>query len=572
MKIKLLCFLVAIVMVVVGLASCKPQGNTGDGGSTVDPKYYWGSATIEIAAFENDNAGELSSGIKRFYAGGTNDMQDVDKDIRARNAKATEVTGVTANYLYEGYTGFAWGKSLDKLGKDVAVEAGPDIACNFVYDMTAGAIRGYFKNLYTNTSKSSSTAGQGNNFFAFTKDGYTGIGNNYFDSKAGGGYFYDYMQSLSLKNANGEYDKMYVLASDYCIDLVRSFLVMPVNIDMMNITLGDNLTTEQSEYIKDRTGDGKHDFNDFYKLVWDGGFTYDALAAYSSAVFASTGTDATTDDIGDTLGVAFGKSSGLTASGLLYTTDVEIIKNVNGTYAYPDDNPALAVFAEKLATLVVGDGSQNGVAVVSGTGDIANIRARFGDDNNMLFGGIVALGSLEEQDYQKMADNGRSGFGVVCVPLYEAKANGKDAYRTLVHNLARLPSISVYADFEQCSAYLDYVSTNSADILESYYNDVLISYVNVGDAKTENVKMLQFIRNHVNNCFEKTYEDVVSAYMQSTGDSDALGDRWHDKLMADSYVCTTLSTQYGELVGEVGVSGSKANNLDLILKEWAELK
>ena len=118
MKIKLLCFLVAMLMVVAALASCNLFGDKdGDGdGSKVDPKYYWGSATIDIAAFENDNAGELSSGIKRFYAGGTNDMQDVDKDIRARNAKATEVTGVTANYLYEGYTSYAWGKSLDKLG------------------------------------------------------------------------------------------------------------------------------------------------------------------------------------------------------------------------------------------------------------------------------------------------------------------------------------------------------------------------------------------------------------------------------------------------------------------------
>lgn len=578
MKIKLLCFLVAIVMVVVGLASCKPQGNTGGGGDETKGDYYWGTSTIKIALYENDNAGELSSGLKKYYAGADDTMiGQLATDIRARNGKATEVTGVSATYSYE--TDYGWGGSLQKIPGETSVtsDAYPDVYCNFVYDMTSLAIRGCFMNLYANTAKSSVKLGAGQNYFAFTKDGYQGIGDSYFDSSAGGGYFYDYMQSLSLANANGEYDKMYVLASDYCIDLVRAFLVMPVNVNMMNIDLE---TWSNGTYVKDQDGDGDHDIDDFYKLVWEGKWTYDVLAEYSNAVFSGTNSNADSDpnasDIGDILGVAFGQTSGLTASGLLYTSDVEIISRNGGSYGYPASNDDLDAFAAALNGLFENNANKGICSVNKGVfnstndlGDIAGIRDRFGAGDYMLFGGIIALGSLEEAAYQNMGKDGKSGFGVVCVPMY--KDGSMEDYRTLVHNIARLPAISANTtEFEQCTAFLNYQSTNSAKILDAYYNQVLMGLVNTGDAKANNVKMLTFIRNHVRDCFDKTFEDVVSAYMKSNGNAEADAQRWHQYFRDQNYKVTNIP--YSTLVGTANQKGSKTANFNTILTEWKNLK
>ena len=579
MKIKLLCFLVAMLMVVAALASCNLFGDKdgdggGEGGGEPKGDYYWGNSTIKMALYENSNSGELSSGLKRFYAGADDTMvSQLDTDIRARNAKATETTGVGVTYSYE--TDYVWGASLQKIPGETSVssDAYPDVYCNFVYDMTSLAIRGCFMNLYANTAKSSVKLGEGQNYFAFTKDGYQGIGNNYFNSEAGGGYFYDYMQSLSLANANGEYDKMYVLASDYCIDLVRAFLVMPVDVSMMNIDL---TTWNDGTYVKDQDDDGDHDIDDFYKLVWEGKWTYDVLAEYSNAVFDGTGADTTVSEIGDILGVAFGQTSGLTASGLLYTSDVEIIGRNGGAYAYPASNADLDAFAKALNDLFV-DNSNKGICSVnksvfnsnSELGDIAGIRDRFGEGGKMLFGGIIALGSLEETAYQNMSKDGKAGFGVVCVPMY--KDGSMEDYRTLVHNLARLPAISANTtEFEQCTAFLNYQSTNSAKILDAYYNQVLMGLVNSGDAKANNVKMLTFIRNHVRDCFDKTFEDVVSAYMKSNGNNDADAQRWHQYFRDASYKVTNIP--YSELVGNKDAKGSKAYNFNTILNEWKSLK
>jgi hypothetical protein len=144
-------------------------------------------------------------------------------------------------------------------------------------------------------------------------------------------------------------------------------------------------------------------------------------------------------------------------------------------------------------------------------------------------------------------------------------------YRTLVHNLARLPAISANTtEFEQCTAFLNYQSVNSAKILDAYYNQVLMGLVNSGDAKANNVKMLTFIRNHVRDCFDKTFEDVVSAYMKSNGNTDADAQRWHQYFRDASYKVTNIP--YSELVGNKDAKGSKAYNFNTILNEWKNLK
>ena len=579
MKLKILSLLVAMIAVVCLLASCNQDDKKPDDGPVGE--YYWGTDEILIELYENDNSGELSSGLKRYYAGKDETaISEIDDLVKARNDAATRETGVTAQYSYKNQ--FAWGQSFSEIQRLVTSgdSSAPDVFCNFAYDLTSLALRGCFANLYSNTYDYLQSYGKGQNYFTFTEEGYVGVGDSYFDSEAGKGYFYDYMQSLSLANTDGVYDKMYCLASNYCVDLVRSFLVIPVNVELMNsISLQDS--------TGDKDGDKDFDVEDFYALVWDGGWTYDVLAKYCNAIFVDEGDTKGVADINDRLGAAFGRTSGLTSSGLLYTSSVKIINKIeeNGktSYYYPAENGDLIKFTAALENLFKtgvgitsvskGEVSAAGlnVGASDNVGELVGIRQQFAN-NKMLFGGIIAVGSLEERVYQDMINTGAGyGFGIVPVPVYQEN----DEYLTLVHNIARIVAISsTTTEFEQCTAFLDYQSTHSQDILDAYYTQELVAKTSNGLAGNQNKRMLTYIRNHVRDCFDKTYEDVISSYLKSNGDDKAESNRWHTLLQNAKYQYANMGNSYESFYKSKNTElrGTDAENGNGgILKVWYNL-
>ena len=276
------------------------------------------------------------------------------------------------------------------------------------------------------------------------------------------------------------------------------------------------------------------------------------------------------------LGFAAGKSSGLTGSGILYTTSVKIINKVTKdgktTYEYPATNNDLVVLSNKLYDLfknnpgvctIDSKGAQD--AGIDAKGDLDGIRKRFAQ-NNVLFGGVIAVGSLEDTVYQQMNEPGKKGFGVVPVPLYKQDEAHTEQYQTLVHNLARVFAISATTSkFEKCAAFLNYQSVNSKDILEMYYNETLVAAVEAGEAADHNVQMLNYIRAHVRDCFDKTYEDVISNY-QGVTDAQASSKRWHGILYTNGYMVDNMDTRYAE------ERVPKQTQLETVLAEWAKLK
>jgi hypothetical protein len=328
-------------------------------------------------------------------------------------------------------------------------------------------------------------------------------------------------------------------------------------------------------------GEDQTNIQHFYDIVWNNAWTYDILAAYSQAVYLDKNTNnpATgTSNLGDRLGFALGAQSGLPASGILYTTSVKIIEKTPidgqpGKYnlTYPETNPQFSEFALALNKLM-SENSSNGVIYVTNTDstavgaktDLLAIRNEFVADN-MLFGGIIALGSLEdESSYQTMRGNGKSGFGIVPVPLYRNRsAEVKDEYNTLVHNLARIVAIAAQTDkFEMCSAFLDYQSRHSADVLNTYYEQNLAASVR-GDTTEDNIKMLTYIRNHVRDCFDKTFEDVIGNY--NSGDKLAAMRRWHEIIRSFNFQVTSMDIEYDRLYLQ------KMQDIQATLAQWNNL-
>jgi len=480
--------------------------------------YDWEQTSLIMQLTENTQNGELLSVSKKYLAGEDTDASDdIADSVRLRNVTGQNATKVKVTYKYYPDTSeYGWGSSIERI-QETNLKGGaeaPDIYCNFVYDMVGASLKECFANLLT-TSK------RGTNYFEFNDESYN-------PEKSDRGYMYEYMQSLTLAPAT----KMYVLASDYFIDMVRAFFCIPVSIKIMEDS-GASIVAQNPQGMAvhangDRNGDGEFTIDDFYEQVKAGEWTYDLLAKFSAAVYkpgaASDGACVIGDDV---VGFAMA-TGGLSASGLLYTTSVEIIKKESDgkggfNYYYPPENEDFYAFCDATTKLF---GESTGICIVDkgytqyGDSSLKAIRARF-SQNKVLFGDIMLIGALEFNEYQEMKETG-GGFGVVPVPLY--RSGSDDKYLTQIHNVGSCGAIAaVTTKFKQCTAFLNYQSTHSEDILNNYYKYKL--QYDVADGSTGTVEMLQYIRDNVRSSFDKAMEDAIGVF-----NVEASNKKWHNVL------------------------------------------
>ena len=587
MKNRIIALLLAMVLLVLCLASCgdKDKVDGPDDGPNNNPigpdgeetsEYPWKKTNLIFQMTENSNYQELPSTCRRYLAGdveGVEDISTIDSWVSDRNEEALKKTNVTVSYEYLPDTpAYAWAQNINLITEEVkAKEAGrPDIYCNFVYDMVAASLQSAFANLLSTTmyKDGHELAGADHNYFEFTDPTFVDDGT---------GYMIEYMRSLTLSKF-----KMYCLSSDYFTDMVRAFLVVPVNIYLLE-TL--NATSEPGLYNSDRVetldSDGNVETNytieDFYQLVNDMEWNYNTLAAFSEAITLDGEGGDDGIDLNDTIGFALGSGSGLSAAGMLYTTSITIIDRVydadkgDYTYSYPymqmhttggtvsferDPNGThdeLITFCANLTDLF---NTKGVIAVPAGSAgeDLQSIRDRFAT-NNVLFGGVICLGSLEYDQYKDMNGAGGTGYGIVPVPLYRANyvdaATGEtktDKYLTQIHNLGRIGAISYTTEkFSQCTAYLNYQSTNSTDILNEYY-DYKLQYDVVGTEVKGNVEMLKYIRKNVRSSFDKAFEDALGRFYDATDDK-SMAEQWHTMIKTANFKLSgpDMTAQYDEV-------------------------
>ena len=587
MKNRIIALLLAMVVVLVSFASCGLFGDNGDDpddpgknpiiDDTNNSKYPWSKTTLIFQMTDNSNKQELPSTCRRYLAGdrtGVEDQSVIDTYVTERNEEALKEVNVEVKYQYLPDTdAYSWGENISTITEEVYSqnEKKPDIYCNFVYDMVAASLQKAFANLLSTTmyEDDHKLAGAEHNYFDFTDPTFV---------DSGEGYMIEYMRSLTLSKF-----KMYCLSSDYFTDMVRAFLVVPVNIELLE---RQQTSADPNEaFLKDRvvTTDEKgnietnYTIEDFYQLVTDKEWNYETLAKFSQKVFEEGENGNDEADLRDTVGFALGTGSGLPASGLLYTTSITIIDRVydatkgDYVYSYPymtaikDSNgnvthferdksgthDELITFCNNLNTLFNGVGviavdPENTFGFGEGT-DLTAIRERF-STGNVLFGGIICLGSLEYDEYKEMNGQGKKGYGIVPVPLYRANyvENGEtkvDNYLTQIHNIGRIGAISYTTkNFAQCTAYLNYMSTHSTEILNEYY-DYKLQYDVVGTGVKGNVEMLKYIRKNVRSSFDKAFEDALGRFYNAT-DTESMKEQWHTMIKDFDYKFTDMDKQY----------------------------
>ena len=601
MKTKILALLLTLIMVVSMLASCfgkeEEQGCAhidGNGDRKCDvcgeqvgkpvvegstetgeklPDVTWGVTTNLLYQMSHDsNNGELSSGCAAYLSGESEGQSSVEVAVRDRNTLAKNYANVDVEYTYylEGTAG--WGSSIKKMYDQASSktdEGRPDIFCNFVYDMVSSSLMGAFNNLYTNKIGSASLkAGDLRNYFKFAKDGH-------YDTSVvdtGDGYMIEYMQSLTLSE-----EKMYLLASDYFTDLVRAFFAVPVNIAVLE---GITPSTDPESYLYDYVADGNYTIEDFYELVRKGRWNYDAVKEFSAQVYRApnNASDVLNANGNGRYGWAVGHG-GLAASGLIYTTSMVIIhRQVEMVESTDPDNPGLvqsytfyyepeaddlSKFATNLASLFKSSGVVCVTKEAGKGGDAPNITSDASVENEIkaafargqvLFGGIICVGSLEDSVYRGMSAEGGKGFGVVPVPLYRTnyEENGEtkvDKYLTQIHNIGRVGGIAINTKkFAEASAFLNYQSVNSARILDQYY-DLTLKFDAAGGTEG-NAEMLDYIRANVRSSFDKAFEDAIARHASNGGDSSLNQNKWHNIIQQWNYVMAdgAMNTAYTQLL------------------------
>jgi len=484
---------------------------------------------------KNDNNEELSSGCERYLAGTTEHNTDIDDMIDRRNADAQLKTKVTITYDYFDNTAdYVWAKSMDRIYIEVSSgsSTAPDIYCNFITDMVSTSFLGSFANLYSSV--------RGTNYIDVSKDGY----------------MQDLMSSFTLSQ-----DKAYVIASDYFIDIIRAMLVVPVNREMY-----DRLAPTMPG-LEDYNEDGAKDIADFYEEIWLKKWTYERLAQYSAAVYLNT-SGLATPNLRDTLGFVLAHDSGLSAAGMVYSTGANLIqKEWNSSkndydYSYPEDGTDIISIADALNTLFSSTGVISvGKSEVAAYGDtsLKAIRYQF-SNNKILFGGVVTLGSLEYQEYQEMQPRG--GFGIAPIPLYKAEGSD-DTYVTQIHGVGKAGAISHNTrKFTQCTAFLQYQSTHSTNILHEYY-DYNLSY-DVAGGVTGNIEILQYIRANVRNPLDSIVEDAIGLFF-SPIDAEIFDQRWHSLIRTEKYKMTDMGDKYEELYSK------KNEYLQRLIREYERL-
>ena len=478
---------------------------------------------------KNSNSQELPSGCERYLAGESDDISKIDEMVDARNNAALKYTKVTLTYSYfEEGNAFGWSKCIDKINQEVMSGSSsiPDMYCNFLTDVLSTSLLGSFANLCSRQ--------HGDNFMT-RNQGFMSPG-----------YMSELMTSLTLNN-----EKMYVVASDYFIDLIRAFFIVPVNVKLYN-QVAYNIAG-----LEDYTGDGVKDISDFFGEVYAGKWTYERVAQYSAAIYSNDSGE-TTANLGDTVGFALSSSSGLSSAGMVYTSSVVVIHKELDTatgkynYDYPDDGSELVSLTNALTVLF----KSTGVASVSdqsgnrwGTSSLQAIRNQFAR-GKVLFGGVILLGSLEFPEYQNMKTPDIGGYGIVPPPVFRAKMpdGTPTRYNTQIHVVGRAGGISwCTKKFTQCTAFLHYQSTNSTDILEQYWNTNLC--YDIADGVEGNFEMLQYIRSNVRTCFDKLFEDSIGFFFNLL-DAETLANRWHNLISTSEYTMTNMAEKYSALYGE----------------------
>ena len=518
-KTKLICLLLVLVMVLGAFASCTGDGagDSKDPGDRVDGSWegvdFDGQTlVVEVSgAKDPQNTFPACNIYTRGPDSGTS-TDEIQKKVLARNQKVK--TELNIDVQYKKNSDCTYDTVLAHVEKYVLTSAddAPDVLDNDLYGLVRAMMKGYLWNV-----KDPGTDADGNELKSFLDFGYEG-------------WYEEFMTGASY-DAN----KLYLLAGDYHIDLVRFAWVFFTNIDKFNAAYG---STDFQSY----------DYMVEY-IIGTGEFLYDDLMKLAELGWIDNGNVRNDTDLGDQIGLCL---NNVCPRIFLACSGFSMVEWSGGSEGKGTPSVCLPTSeaANNLATL-----SRNYTTLFNSKG-VHYIAEGVLESTTEFFSGniIMTMSKLGEMESQDMRETDFKR-GILPFPRYDRNSPN---FVTVVHDQAEISVIlSTTNNFTMASAYMQFLNEESADVLQEYYEKGLKFKYN--DSKSVRT-MIDYIKSNIRSPFDAVLvnyicgESAVKTQLYETFQSDATGGK-------NQFMSTYTQNQ-----------GSYADSLNAILTALARIE
>ncbi len=492
------------------------EGGDGEAYWYEDVRFPKGTAiTIQLSDLDDK---ELTTGGKRYMEGPGNEISNgqgfekVQNEVYKRNKDAKSKLNLTVNYEY---IAMEWGAGISSsIQTSERSGKAPDLYCDMMYDMAGLSLQ---HEIFTNIMR-----------YTQEDEGADGWkeGNGYFNIDDSTGYNKSLMLDMALTD-----DKMFLIASDYFVDVMRAMLVMPFNLDMYaDYALPEGIEDDNATML--------------YALVEDGGWTWSELLKYERVYSGSGKASVSSDRMLMALSV-----SGLSSTGFVYSTAYKTYEYKKGVYTLKSECIDL-VNAFKDADIVA---RSNAVACGEGTrGQPAGVEAckTIFTQGKALFAGPQMLGAVEEEAYTNMVNR----LSIVPVP----KTSDLLDYNTAINTRARVGAVSWHSGNKKAvSAWVQYCSEKSGAVRTEYFTNAMNGKYLAGSGADG---MLQLIYNSIGD----SKSMVIDHMLLYKNWADLHDVTWTQMISAGDFQqhATTISNTYTNAVK------AKQEVLDAVLVDW----
>ena len=464
MKTKIIAMLLVVCMLVLALASCNGSGEQKETNEPqltpeADPVDKWEGVSfdgetiiVNLSTYQPNAAIKVGATNSIKYIAGPDEYTTdaVQNAVFDRNKNVAEKLGLYVTY-----------QECDQYSNDpentlvvienfvlADLEDSPDIVSTMSYGVVRAGVKGDLYNALTDKHE------------------------NYLDLSSIGWYS-DYMYDNTLDNT-----KVFMLAGDYFIDVLRYSFATLVNLDMYEEVFASEGGTES-----------------LFEIIEAGEWTYDEFARCVQMAYVDAGTVGKMDD-GDTYG-AINDCWWFTRS-LLATSGLDVFETTaDGKLQYVEDISDLHNFTDAVMKLASTQGfnyeGQDGSNSYDHMTIFVQGKSLFATDSLVL--------SMEGAMLQNMDEK----TGLIPFPKYDKE----QSYGALVSDNANVGGILYSSDkFTECSAFLQMsteLSNNGQGSLIYEYYDVTLKYKLSNDPKQ--VAMLEFIRDGICSPKSMIYDD-----------------------------------------------------------------
>ena len=455
-KIKFLSLFLALALTLLSLSACTGvngdapgwMGDRDEEGRWTNVDFEGASLRVEVSAHKDGASTFPAASIYTKGPDSGTSTDEVQKKVLIRNEAAKTELNVDVEYILSSVDPTDVHKHVEKYVLGSSGDA-PDVVDNDIY----GLVRAMMGGLLWNVSDPGVDA-RGDAVYS------------YFDFSHEGWYS-EFMQGASF-----DPDKLYLLAGNYHIDVLRYAWVFFVNVSLFNATFS---STDYSSY----------DFLVEY-ITETNDFLYDDLEYLAKTGFRDTGKNRNEVDKYDQIGILL---NGASAAIFLASSGLSMIEWVEGTPRVCGVATEGANALARLSLLYSDLYGTRGVRYVSGIGTSVT---DFFDANVILT--IAKLGEMESAAMRELSFD----RGILPMPRYER--GYESDFVTTVDDRAEVSCIlSTARSFSLASAYMQYLNEESDDVLFEYLERSLKFKYNESRAVRE---MIDFIKSKIRSPFD----------------------------------------------------------------------